>query len=298
VTAAESTDITSLPHLGAGLGYRREIRDQTIAAREDIDFLEILTDQFIDDSSGLREVQELADKFPLIPHGIGLSVGSATGLDRDYVRRIKPISDETGAPYYSEHLSVTRVPGLDIGHLSPLRFTADVLERTTRNVCEAQELLEKPLVLENVTYLFEIPGAEMSQEEFFHKLVADTGCGVLLDVTNVHINSVNHGFDPIAFLDAMPLNRVVQVHLAGGHWSHEVLIDSHSETVQEETWELFEQVIARTPVRACIIEHDANFPSSIEPLIRQVGRARAIMTARGTRRTSAAAATGAGKSSR
>jgi uncharacterized protein len=277
LTTVDNSPIATVPHLGVGLGYRREIREAIVAAREEIDFVEVLTDQFIEDEESLREVRELSEQFPMIPHGIGLSVGSATGLDRGYVRRVKRVSDATGSPYYSEHLCVTRVPGLEIGHLSPLRFTNDVLAHTVRNVREAQELLGKPLVLENVTYLFAIPGADMTQEEFFHRLVADTGCGVLLDITNVHINSVNHGFDPVAFLEGMPLEHVVQVHLAGGFWSHEVLVDSHSETVQEDSWQLLGELVARTPVRACIIEHDDNFPHGIEPLIRQIERARAIM---------------------
>jgi uncharacterized protein (UPF0276 family) len=275
-----TTAVASLPRLGSGLGYRVEMKEPILAARGEIDFLELLTDQFLDDPRLLDDVRELCDVFPVVPHGIGLSVGSAAGLDLQYVRRVKAISDVTGAPYYSEHLCTTRAPGLDIGHLSPLAFTHDTLERTVRNVLVAQEVLEKPLVLENVTYLFAIPEAEMTQAEFFRHLVEATDCGVLLDVTNVHINSVNHGYDPVAFLDAMPLDRVVQVHLAGGYWSHEVLVDSHSETVQEESWQLFEALVARTDVRACILEHDANFPSDIGPLTEQVRRARSIMDGR------------------
>jgi uncharacterized protein len=273
----KATTITGLPYLGSGIGYRREIKDTLFSARDDIDFLEILTDQFIDGPQALNEVREVCDAFPVIPHGIGLSVGSATGLDYEYLRKIKPISDITRSPYYSEHLCMTRAPGLEIGHLSPLAFTEDVLERTIRNVQQAQDFLEKPLILENVTYLITIPNAEMSQSEFFRRLVEASGCGVLLDITNVYINSVNHGFDPLDFLDAMPLEQVVQVHLAGGYWSHEVLVDSHSESVQDETWELFEALVARTMIRACILEQDANFPETIASLVEQIKRARSIM---------------------
>jgi uncharacterized protein len=272
-----SEAVASLPHLGAGLGYRGEIKDTILAARDEIDFVEIIVDQFAGDERGVDEVRELCEVFVVIPHGIALSIGSATGIDRSYLERIKRISDATGAPYYSEHLCMTRAPGLEIGHLSPLALTEEMLELTIENVRVVQDVLEKPLILENVTYLFSIPGEEMTQAAFFERLVESTGCGVLLDVTNVYINSTNHGFDPVEFLDAMPLESVVQIHLAGGYWSHEILVDSHSEPVQEESWELLDQLARRIPIRGAIIEHDANFPETLRPVLDQVARARSII---------------------
>jgi len=268
--------VASLPYLGSGIGYRREIKDAILAAREQIDFVEVISDQYLDDR-WLMELRELCEIFPVIPHGISLSVGSATGINPDYIELIKRVSDITGSPYYSEHLCMTRAPGLEIGHLSPLALTERTLELAIGNVLAVQEALDKPLVLENVTYMFSIPGAEMTQAEFFEQLVEATGCGVLLDVTNVYINSTNHGFDAVEFLTSMPLESVVQIHLAGGYWAQEVLIDSHSEPVQEESWQLLEELVARTAVRAAIIEHDANFPETLQPVLDQVARARSTI---------------------
>jgi len=272
-----SAAVASLPYLGAGIGYRIEIKEATLSARDEIDFVEVITDQFLDGPRALDELRELCEQFTVIPHGISMSVGSATGLSPTYLARIKQVSDITGSPYYSEHLCVTRAPGIEIGHLAPLAMTEAVFQRTVENVQIVQETLAKPLILENVTYLFPIPGGEMSQTEFFQRLVAETGCGVLLDVTNVTINAANHGFDPVDFLEAMPLESVVQIHLAGGYWSHEVLIDSHSELVQEESWQLLDELVARAPVRAAIIEHDDDFPDDPGAIIGQVARARAAI---------------------
>ncbi|MCB0196149.1 MAG: DUF692 domain-containing protein [Anaerolineae bacterium] len=271
--------VAAIPYLGSGMGFRRSMKQAIFDARDSIDFVEIITDQYAEgDPRYMRELEEASDIFQVIPHGIGLSIGSAGPLSRDYLRAIKHISDLTRSPYYSEHLCMTQAPGINIGHLSPLWFTEPVLENTINRVAQVQNYLGKPLILENVTYAFDIPQAEMPQTEFFNRLVAATGCGVLLDITNVFINSTNHGYDPIAFLEEMPLDNVVQVHVAGGFWRDDVLIDGHSEPVQEESWGLLEQLAAKIKVRACILEHDSNFPESINPLVDQVNRARKIIT--------------------
>jgi uncharacterized protein (UPF0276 family) len=269
--------VSAISMLGSGLGYRRELRDAIFESRDGIDFLEVITEQFIGHPRQLRELEELCAAFPVIPHGIGLSIGSAT-LDDDYLHAIKRVSDLTGSPYYSEHLAMTRAPGIDIGHLSPLWFTERVLQITIDNIRRVQDLLDKPLILENVTYLLEIPRADMPQPEFFARLVECTGCGVLLDVTNVYINSVNHQFDPTAFIKAMPLDRIVQIHLAGGYLHNGVMIDGHSEPVDEGSWDLLATLANLTTIKGCILEHDANFPEQISTLVDQVGRARAVMS--------------------
>jgi uncharacterized protein (UPF0276 family) len=170
---------------------------------------------------------------------------------------------------------MTQAPGLDIGHLSPIWFTEEMLAATTRHVNQVQDFLEKPLVLENVTYMMAIPHNSMSQADFFNHLVAATGCGILLDVTNIFINSVNHQFDAAAFLRAMPLEHVIQVHIAGGVWRNGLLIDTHSRPVAEESWRLLELLTGRTKVRGIILEHDTRFPK-MDVLLKQVRRARRL----------------------
>jgi uncharacterized protein (UPF0276 family) len=137
-------------------------------------------------------------------------------------------------------------------------------------------------VLENISYLFAIPGATMPQDEFFARLVEATGCGVLLDVANVHINAQNHGFDPKDFLAAMPLHAVVQIHLAGGYWDGDVYVDAHSERVNSPTWELLDVLAAKVPIRVSILEQDANFPDDIEPMLADVARSRQVIESRAT----------------
>lgn len=274
--------LDNIPYLGSGLGFRTALKQEIIEARDAIDFLEIISDSFIG-KRAYREretLEEICDLFPVIPHGVGLSIGSADGVDNAYLQQIKDVSEITDSPYYSEHLCQTRAPGIDIGHLSPLWFSEETLQCTIRNVHTVQDTLGKPLILENITYLFEIPKAEMSQVDFFNRLVEATGCGVLLDITNVFVNVLNHGYDAIEFLEAMPLESLVQVHLAGGFWDRDIFVDSHTETVQEESWGLLDELLKRTSVKGVILEHDGDFPDDFCVLTDQVSRARAFMKQR------------------
>lgn len=264
--------LEQIPVFGSGLGYRPEIRHEIYDHADEIDVLEVITERYTD---GRRdELEELSERWAVIPHGVSLSIGTVGLLDREHLRRIRLVTEITGAPYYSEHLCFTQVPGIELGHLAPLWLTEPVLRSTIDHVHQVQNELARPLVLENVTYLFEVPNAAMRQAEFFAKLVEATGCGVLLDVTNVYINSVNHGFDPDEFLDEMPLENVVHVHLAGGYWEDDVLIDGHSHPVPEEVWALFDVLASRAGVKTVILEHDTDFPESFAPLVDQVARAR------------------------
>ena len=162
--------------------------------------------------------------------------------------------------------------------MTPLWFTFETLEVTVRNICQTQDALGRPLALENVTYLIEIPGADMTQAEFFTELVQRTACRVLLDVTNVTINAEMHGFSPAEFVAAMPLEQLAYVHLAGGRRTEGLLLDSHSEPIQEESWELLELLASLGRLPGVVIEHDANFPA-FDVLLAQIARARATIPA-------------------
>jgi uncharacterized protein (UPF0276 family) len=267
----------AIPFLGVGLGYRRDIKEGIFASSNEIDFLEIITEHYLDNTRALEELEQLCTTFRVIPHGISLSIGSMAPLKREYLQAIKRVCTITHTPYYSEHLCMTGAPGIDIGHLAPLWFTEKALQHVIDKVSQVQDMLGLPLVLENVTYYFTIPGASMSQTEFFNRLVAATGCGILLDITNVYINSVNHDFDPTNFLEQMPLEHVVQVHLAGGYWHNGLLVDGHSEPVQEESWELYRNLLSRCQVKGTIFEHDRNYPA-MELLLQQIRKARQIVT--------------------
>ncbi len=267
---------TTIPTLGVGLGYRSDLKEGILANRDRIDFLEILTDNYLRDRHALATLEHLCSLFPVIPHGVDLSIGSAMPLEPSYLQGIKQISDLTKAPYYSEHLCMTKVPGRAIGHLAPLWFTEEWLQLAIRRVHTLQEYLGKPIVLENITYLLEIPHSTMSQATFFQRLVEATGCGVLLDLTNVYVNATNHHDDPETFLCQMPLDHLVQVHLAGGYWRNGWLVDGHCELVPSEIFDLLALLTTQCQVKNIVFEHDAHFPSMAE-MVQQMDHARNIL---------------------
>lgn len=268
--------IASLPQLGIGLGFRPPFRSDLFRHREQVDFLEIIADHYLDASPGKeRELELLTQHFTLIPHGLHLSLGSAEGLDRDYLRRLARLVRRLNPPWWSEHLAFTRAGGRNIGHLAPLPFCRQAVGVVCRNIAEMRQQIEAPLILENITYTVRLPGAEMSEAEFLAEVLERTDCGLLLDVTNLHTNAVNHGYDAHAFLEQLPLERVVQLHFVGGEWHKGLLVDSHSQPTPPEVWELMEKVLARAPVKGVVLERDENLPPFGE-LLSELKRAREI----------------------
>lgn len=271
-----TTAIADLPALGAGLGFRTPFRSELFLNRDQVDFLEITADHYLDATRAKREELELlADHFTLIPHGLSLSLGSAEGLDADYRDKLLELVNRLQPPWWSEHIAFTRADGIDIGHLAPVPFSREALGVLVTNIHEVQQRTDVPLILENITQTLVMPGAEMEEAAFVAELLARTGCGLLLDVTNLHTNATNHGYDPIAFLDDLPLERVVQLHFTGGHWEAGLLVDSHAEPTPSEVWSLLEEVLARAPVKGAILERDENLPP-FNMLLAEVDQARAI----------------------
>jgi hypothetical protein len=265
-----------LPTLGVGLGFRERFRADLFRRRHHVDFLEITADHYMDASPVKeQELELLADSFALIPHGLGLSLGSADGVDDEYVRKLAALVRRLDPLWWSEHLAYTRAGGRDIGHLAPLPCTREALDVVCRNVETIRRRLDVPLILENIAYVVAMPGAEMTEADFLAEVLDRTDCGLLLDVMNLHANAVNHGYEAKAFLRRIPLERVVQLHVAGGHWQDGLLVDSHSAPIAPEVWELLETILARAPVKGVILERDANIPL-LADLAVELERARAI----------------------
>ena len=272
---------SNLPTLGVGLGFRVPFLSDLFLNRRAVDFLEIMADHYMDASPQKQEELNLLQAhFPLIPHGLSLSLGSAEGLDADYLREFAAVVNRLQPPWWSEHIAFTKAGGVDIGHLTPLPYTKEAINVLCHNIAQAKQKIDAPLILENITYAAALPGAEMTEAQFLTEIVERTDCGLLLDITNLHTNAVNHGFDAGEFLDAIPLEKVVQIHFTGGEWQDEILIDSHSRPTPTPVWELMAEVFRRAPVRGAILERDEDLPPFRE-IAGELARARVIGQERG-----------------
>lgn len=265
------------PFLGSGLGYRHQLHEQIVANREKIDFLEIITDQFMySPRAKYDHFREETRFFTLIPHNVGFSVGTDAPIDPDYIRRTAQIIEDFNSPWASDHLSQTKTPELDIGQLTPLWFTSELINTVTRNVKSIEKALGVPFLLENITYYFPLSGPEMTEAQFLTRVLESCDCGLLLDLNNVYINSRNHGYDPIEFLESIPLQRVRQIHYAGFAIEDEMIIDSHSSRTADDVWALLSWVSSRIDVPAVSLEWDEHFPA-FEVLLEEVDTARSIV---------------------
>jgi hypothetical protein len=265
-----------LPKLGVGMGFREIYRAETFLHRAEIDFLEITADHYLDaPPKKLAELDLLAENFALIPHGLNLSLGSADGIDEKYLEKLARLIEKIQPAWWSEHICFTRANGVDIGHLSPLPFTAEAVETLIRNIEKVKSVVKTPLILENITYNIRFPSSELDEAEFVKIVLEETDCGLLLDVTNLYINSKNHNYDWRVFLDGLPAGRIVQLHFVGSHRHENRLIDAHANRTENEIWEVFREVCRRANVKGAILERDENFPP-FEEIITELQTGRQI----------------------
>ena len=268
--------MNSLRHLGVGLGFREQFRADVFLHREKIDFLEITADRYLDASpSKVKELKLLQAHFPLIPHSLDLSLGSAEGIDEDYLEKLAELVESIAPPWFSDHLCFTKSGGVKIGHLAPIPYTNEALKVFVRNISLVKKRIKTPFILENITYLMRFPSSEMSEAEFIGKVLEETDCGLLLDVTNLYVNSVNFDFDWREFLDRLPHERVVQTHFVGSRRSGKRLIDAHADRTEDEIWSVFQEVCARCDIKGAILERDENYPPFAE-ILEEIETARTL----------------------
>lgn len=251
----------SLPTLGVGLGLRRELADTTFQNSERIDFVEFTPENYMDVGGAAFERLERAQElFSLVSHGLTLSVGSTDDLNVEYLKSLKSMLARTDVAWWSDHLCFAGAGGVYFHDLLPLPFSREAVAHVAKRVRAVQAMVDLPLLIENISYYMKSPGSEMSEAEFLSAVLEQADCGLLLDVNNVYVNSINHGFDAKKFLNEIPLERVVQVHIAGHKKTAELVIDTHGAAIVEPVYDLLRYVLSQTQVNAILLERDQNFP--------------------------------------
>lgn len=248
--------------IGIGIGLRSAHYAHILDADPVVDWFEILSDNYmIDGGRPLRVLDAILERYPVVQHGVGLYPGSAQGLDRDYLVRLKALARRTRTPWISDHLCWGSVDGTFSHDLLPLPYTTEVARLTARHLREAQDFLEVPLLVENLSSYAEFRHNTMTEWEFLTAVVEEAGCGILLDVNNIFVSSVNHGFDPFEYLANIPHERVKQLHVAG-HSRHErFILDTHDREVSDAVWDLYARAIEVCGPLPTLLEWDERIPA-------------------------------------
>jgi uncharacterized protein (UPF0276 family) len=263
---------------GAGLGVRRGLLKSLLDMEPGhLDFMEVTPDNWIGTSgTATRQLHQLTERFPFLAHGLSLSLGGTDALDVAFIAQLKSFLTEHNVLCYSEHLSYCSADG-HLYDLMPIPFTGEAVKNAAARIREAQERLGRRIAVENVSY-YAAPFRELSEIEFINAVIAEADCDLLLDVNNVYVNSINHGYDPEAFIAALPRDRIAYLHMAGHHIEAEDLrIDTHASAVCDPVWALLAFTYQHTGVKPTLLERDFNYPP-IHELLAEVQRIRDIQT--------------------
>tara|TARA_R110001592_G_scaffold337300_1_gene623601 strand:+ start:220281 stop:221135 length:855 start_codon:yes stop_codon:yes gene_type:complete len=261
---------------GAGLGLRRALLGPLQSIDHGaVDFMEVAPENWIGVGGRFnRQFRELAERFPIALHGLSLDIGGPAPIDTDLVRSVKNLIDEIGAPLYSEHLTYCAAEG-HLYDLLPIPFTEEAVHYVAGRVRQVQDILEQPIVLENASYYAQ-PRADMTEAEFVRAVLSESDSGLLLDVNNIYVNSINHGYDPLEFLDALPLERVRYIHVAG-HYDEatDLKVDTHGADVIDPVWAILAEAYQRLGPMPTLLERDFNIPPIAE-LLKEVEQVRQL----------------------
>ena len=247
--------------LGLGLGLRHNHADDILAGKAQVDWFEAISENYMDSGGrSLHILQQVAERYPVVFHGVSMSIGSSDPLDFNYLDKLKKLSQKVNPKWISDHLCWTGMMGVNSHDLLPLPLTDETFKHVTNRVNQVQDFLGRQLILENPSSYVQFKQSNISEPEFLATLCAETGCGLLLDVNNVFVTCFNAGFDTSDYLAQFPFEHVVQMHLAGHQDCGTHLIDTHDQPVRSEVWQLFKHCWQQTDGAATCLEWDGDIP--------------------------------------
>ncbi len=251
----------NFPSLGIGVGLRRAHYGYVLENRPRMDWFEIISENFMAPGGRPLEVLEaVRENYPIVMHGVSMSIGSTDPLRREYLERLKETARRFEPAWISDHLCWTGVGGHSLHDLLPLPYTEETVRHVARRIREVQDFLERPILVENVSSYMAFRISRMSEWEFLAAVAEEADCGILLDINNIFVSAFNHGFDARAYIDGVPPGRVIQFHLAGHSDHGSYLLDTHDHPVRDEVWSLYEYALRRFGRIAALVEWDDNIP--------------------------------------
>jgi uncharacterized protein len=264
------------PPLGFGLGLRVDHYEAILADNPPVDWFEALTENYlVPGGKPLDYLMRIRERFPVVMHGVSLSIGSTQPLDRTYLAQVKALAARVEPEWVSDHLCWTGIAGRNMHDLLPLPYTEEALANVVERVRTVQDILGRRILLENVSSYVSYRDSQVTEWQFLREIAERADCLILLDVNNIYVSSVNHEFDPLEYLNAIPVDRVQQIHLAGHENHGDYLIDTHDHPVPDPVWELYGAAVRRFGSVSTMIERDANIPP-LEEVCSELDAARQV----------------------
>ena len=272
----EPTGAARRPQLGFGLGLRKEHYREVLEQHPAVEWFEIISENYmVEGGKPLHFLDRVRADYPLVMHGVSLSIGSTAPLDEAYLRRLRALARWVEPAWISDHLCWTGVDHTNLHDLMPLPYTEEAVRHVADRVARVQDFLGRQILLENVSSYITYCSSEMSEWEFLRAVAEEADCLILLDINNVYVSAFNHGFAPGDYLAGIPGERVRQIHLAGHRNLGDLIIDTHDAPVIDPVWALYGEAIERFGPVSTMIERDANIPPLAE-LVAELGQARAV----------------------
>lgn len=251
--------------LGFGLGLRTDHYESVLNDHPNVDWFEVVTENYlVPGGKPLHYLDRIRERYPLVMHGVSMSIGSTSPLNIDYLEQVKQLAARIQPQWISDHLCWTGVDGINLHDLMPLPYTEEALRHLVKRIKQVQDFLGRRMVFENVSSYVSYSTSEMSEWEFIATLANEADCELLLDINNVYVSSVNHGFDPVEFVKGIPVNRVRQFHLAGHQNNGTHIVDTHDAPVADAVWDLYRFARRHFGDVATMIERDDNIPPLAE----------------------------------
>lgn len=265
-----------MPFLGFGLGLRTEHYDDILTQKPPVDFFEILTENYmVPGGKPLTYLDKIRADYPMVMHGVSLSIGSTDPLDQDYMKQLNALVERVDPVFLSDHLCWTGVNGLNMHDLLPLPYTQETIEHVVSRIQQMQDYLRRPMLIENVSSYLTYLDSQMNEWDFIAEIAAKSGCYILLDVNNIYVSAYNHDFNPLDYLNAMPQDRVAQIHLAGHSNCGNYILDTHDAPIVSEVWSLYAKTIERFGWVSTMIERDDQIPP-LSTLLDELSHAKTI----------------------
>lgn len=265
------------PWLGYGLGLRKDHYEDVLNERPAVDWFEIISENYmVDGGKPLHYLSRIREHYPMVMHGVSMSIGGTAELDLNYLSRLKQLIARVEPEWFSDHLCWTGVDGINLHDLMPLPYTEEALQHVVDRVSWVQDYMGRQMLLENVSSYVRYSASQLSEWEFLREVAERADCRILLDINNIYVSAFNHRFDPLEYLDAMPSERIYQFHLAGHTHEQDVIIDTHDHPIADPVFELYAEAVRRFGRVSTMIERDDNIPPLPELLaeldqVRRIG---------------------------